>query len=62
VRNDNNTKHEKGTIIGLDTETDTVVIQLWENGEEVSARYNNVERDRPLQAGDFVRVCRVMSI
>jgi len=57
VRNENNTKHEKGTIIGLDTETDSVVIQLWENGEEVSARYNNVARDRPLQAGDFVMVC-----
>jgi len=56
VRNEINNEYEKGTIIGLDTETDSVVIQLWESGEEILARYNNVARDRPLQAGDFVMV------
>lgn len=57
MRNEINNEYEKGTIIGLDTETDSVVIQLWESGEEILARYNNVARDRPLQAGDFVMVC-----
>jgi len=57
VRSGRNDKHEKGTIIDLETKTNSVIIHLLESGKQISAKYNDVERDRLPQDGDFVMVC-----
>jgi len=56
VKSERNNKHKKGTIIDLETKSNLLIIQLSESDEQIAAKYNDVERDRPLLAGDFVTV------